>query len=133
MILEGLLILKIVEHSSCDDELVIDPSNTLNLRNLERLGFLKLLLEDEILALDCDLSMLVSFTPAYTVSYLKNLCITAAMLCLREHQQYPITKEFPTRRILEKMHFIKAMKTIRADPIDKQESARLRAFENRTI
>jgi SpoVK/Ycf46/Vps4 family AAA+-type ATPase len=101
--------------------------------NSERLGILKLLLEDEVLAPDCDLQMLVSLTPAYTGSDLTNLCVTAAMLCLREHQPDPITKEFPTRRILEKKHFIKAMKTVRAAPIDWQESARLRAFENRTI
>ncbi|KAK3345923.1 P-loop containing nucleoside triphosphate hydrolase protein [Lasiosphaeria hispida] len=73
----------------------------------ERQKILELLLKGEDLAKGCDAATLAKYTHKYTGSDLKNLCVTAATLCV--DQQRVDTEE----RVLTAAHFQQAMKTVR--------------------
>ncbi|KAK5655530.1 hypothetical protein OQA88_5461 [Cercophora sp. LCS_1] len=73
----------------------------------ERQKILELLLQGEDLAPECDAATLAKYTHKYTGSDLKNLCVTAATLCV--DQQRADTEE----RVLTGAHFQQAMKTVR--------------------
>jgi SpoVK/Ycf46/Vps4 family AAA+-type ATPase len=86
----------------------------------DRLEILKIHLRDEQLAEDVDLSDLGKKTPFYSGSDLKNLCVAAALTCVREENDRAKahTGEQPyqhaEKRTLTAQHFTKALEEITA-------------------
>lgn len=88
----------------------------------DRESILRIQLKDEIIDPGVDLTTLAHRTPFYSGSDLKNLCVSAALACVRDEneraaqhrpdsdQQY----EYPERRILTQAHFDRAMEEISA-------------------
>lgn len=91
----------------------------------ERCGILNLLLKDEILADDVNTLTLAKLTPSYTGSDLKNLCVTAALICVDEQENDT------QKRVLRREHFISAMRTIRATGLSKKLRTQYESFEKR--
>ncbi|KAI5791698.1 hypothetical protein DFH27DRAFT_631466 [Peziza echinospora] len=81
--------------------------------SVDRLEILKIHLKDEILDADVDLQKLADRTPLYSGSDLKNICVAAALACVREEKRDGEGR-FPRRRRLGKIHFDKAVEEIGA-------------------
>ncbi|KAL4920198.1 hypothetical protein BDW62DRAFT_24278 [Aspergillus aurantiobrunneus] len=86
----------------------------------DRLAILKIHLKDEKLDSSVDLAELARRTPLYSGSDLKNLCVAAALACVREEnslaQQHTgkDVYQYPARRTLTWPHFIRGMEEISA-------------------
>jgi hypothetical protein len=86
----------------------------------DREEILKIHLKTEILDESVSLPQLAKNTPFYSGSDLKNICVAAAMACIREENEVAAkhTGEepyvYPEKRILTKAHFDKAMEEISA-------------------
>ncbi|KAL3439400.1 hypothetical protein BDV09DRAFT_157256 [Aspergillus tetrazonus] len=86
----------------------------------DRLAILKIHLKDEALDASVDLAELARRTPLYSGSDLKNLCVAAALACVREEnalaQQHTGENpyQYPARRTLTWAHFTRGMEEISA-------------------
>lgn len=87
----------------------------------DRHAILNIHLKDETLAVDVSTSELAARTPFYSGSDLKNLCVAAALACVREEneaakkaEEASETYEYPEKRKLEVKHFDKALLEISA-------------------
>ncbi|KAF2161766.1 hypothetical protein M409DRAFT_69570 [Zasmidium cellare ATCC 36951] len=86
----------------------------------DREAILKIHLKEEQLDAAVDLGKLAEDTPLYSGSDLKNLCVAAALACVREENELAASKQddkafkLPDRRILSSSHFEKALKEISA-------------------
>ena len=94
----------------------------------DREAILKIHLKDEVLDPGVSLSKLASETPFYSGSDLKNLCVAAALACVREEydtaaeHNKDVTKDTPNaekykyaeKRTLHERHFAKGMDEISA-------------------
>ncbi|KAJ4858548.1 ATPase family associated with various cellular activities (AAA) domain-containing protein [Trichoderma breve] len=86
----------------------------------DRLAILKLQLKGEILDDSVSLDEYAKRTPYYSGSDLKNMCVAAAMAAVEEENEAaakhkgPHPFQYPERRILQKTHFEKALKSIPA-------------------
>ncbi|KAL4910073.1 hypothetical protein BDW74DRAFT_47915 [Aspergillus multicolor] len=86
----------------------------------DRLAILKIHLKDEALDASVDLAELARRTPLYSGSDLKNMCVAAALACVREEnalaQQHTGDEpyQYPTRRTLTWAHFTRGMEEISA-------------------
>jgi SpoVK/Ycf46/Vps4 family AAA+-type ATPase len=86
----------------------------------DRLEILKIHLRDEQLAEDVDLSDLANKTPFYSGSDLKNLCVAAALCCVREENKLAKAHageqpyQHVEKRTLTAQHFAKALEEITA-------------------
>ncbi|KAF7196538.1 ATPase family AAA domain-containing protein 1 [Pseudocercospora fuligena] len=86
----------------------------------DRESILKIHLSDEALDETVDLAKLAADTPLYSGSDLKNLCVSAALACVREENDLAQSKKddkdfkLPEKRVLSSRHFEKATKEISA-------------------
>ncbi|SMR45167.1 unnamed protein product [Zymoseptoria tritici ST99CH_3D1] len=86
----------------------------------DRESILKIHLNDEILDDSVKLNELAEQTPLYSGSDLKNLCVSAALACVREENDLANSKQddkdfkLPEKRTLSGRHFEKAIKEISA-------------------
>ncbi|RDW90369.1 ATP-binding protein [Aspergillus mulundensis] len=86
----------------------------------DRLAILKIHLKEEALDASVDLAELARRTPLYSGSDLKNLCVAAALACVREEnalaQQHTGDEpyQYPARRTLTWAHFTRGMEEISA-------------------
>ncbi|KKK15585.1 hypothetical protein P175DRAFT_0503078 [Aspergillus ochraceoroseus IBT 24754] len=87
----------------------------------DRLAILKIHLKDETLDGSVDLAELARRTPLYSGSDLKNMCVAAALACVREenalaaqHDMRDGAYQYPTRRTLTWQHFTRGMEEISA-------------------
>lgn len=86
----------------------------------DRLEIVKIHLRDERLAADVNLPDLAQKTPFYSGSDLKNLCVAAALTCVREENELAKAHtgeqpyQHPERRTLTAQHFSKALDEITA-------------------
>ncbi|KAL1965573.1 hypothetical protein VTN77DRAFT_5657 [Rasamsonia byssochlamydoides] len=86
----------------------------------DRRAILQIHLKDEQLDPSVDLDELARRTPLYSGSDLKNLCVAAALACVREENelaakhQGPEPYRYPERRVLTKAHFERGMEEISA-------------------
>ncbi|KAL5338825.1 hypothetical protein BJX70DRAFT_365743 [Aspergillus crustosus] len=86
----------------------------------DRLAILKIHLKEEALDSAVDLAELARRTPLYSGSDLKNLCVAAALACVREEnalaQQHTGegTYQYPERRTLTWAHFTRGIEEISA-------------------
>ncbi|KAF7173078.1 hypothetical protein CNMCM5623_005331 [Aspergillus felis] len=86
----------------------------------DRLAILKIHLKEETLDQSVDLAELAHRTPLYSGSDLKNLCVAAALACVREENdlaakhQGPEPYQYPARRVLTRAHFERGMEEISA-------------------
>lgn len=86
----------------------------------DRLSILKIHLKEETLDQTIDLADLARRTPLYSGSDLKNMCVAAALACVREENEQAARHtgdepyKYPERRILKPSHFDKAMEEISA-------------------
>ncbi|KAI9373841.1 hypothetical protein BJX61DRAFT_356436 [Aspergillus egyptiacus] len=86
----------------------------------DRLEILKIHLKDEILDSSVEFAELARRTPLYSGSDLKNLCVAAALACVREEnalaQQHTgdDAYQYPARRTLTWKHFQRGMEEISA-------------------
>ncbi|KAL4870131.1 hypothetical protein BDV12DRAFT_66300 [Aspergillus spectabilis] len=86
----------------------------------DRLAILKIHLKEEALDGAVDLAELAHRTPLYSGSDLKNLCVAAALACVREEnavaQQHTgeDAYQYPERRMLTWAHFTRGMEEISA-------------------
>ncbi|PGH12830.1 hypothetical protein AJ79_04054 [Helicocarpus griseus UAMH5409] len=86
----------------------------------DRLSILKIHLKEEQLDPSVDLAELSSRTPLYSGSDLKNMCVAAALACVREENELAASHkgeepyQYPERRTLTKAHFDRAMNEISA-------------------
>ncbi|KAM3418283.1 hypothetical protein BST61_g4284 [Cercospora zeina] len=103
----------------------------------DRESILKIHLHDEALDNTVDLTRLAADTPLYSGSDLKNLCVSAALACVREENELVesnkgIDKDFklPEKRTLSARHFEKAIKEISASISEDMSSlAAIRKFD----
>lgn len=87
----------------------------------DREAILGIHLKDELLHPDINLATLASQTPFYSGSDLKNLCVAAALACVREEfdnaaaaEGNPEGYQYPEKRILEQRNFDRGMDEISA-------------------
>ncbi|PGH36761.1 hypothetical protein GX50_00421 [[Emmonsia] crescens] len=86
----------------------------------DRLSILKIHLKEEQVDPSVDLAELASRTPLYSGSDLKNMCVAAALACVREENDLAARHtgeepyKYPERRTLTKAHFERAMEEISA-------------------
>lgn len=86
----------------------------------DRHSILKIHLKEEDTDPSVDLADLASRTPLYSGSDLKNLCVAAALACVREENEQALQHkgetpyQYPERRTLTKTHFDRAMEEISA-------------------
>ncbi|KAK4634982.1 Outer mitochondrial transmembrane helix translocase [Fulvia fulva] len=86
----------------------------------DRESILGIHLKDEQLDDTVNLSSLAEQTPLYSGSDLKNLCVSAALACVREENELASSKEddkdfkLPEKRTLSSSHFEKAIREISA-------------------
>ncbi|KAL7273240.1 hypothetical protein RUND412_003925 [Rhizina undulata] len=71
---------------------------------------LRVHLRDESLRPDINYSILANMTPQFTGCDLKNVCVTAALDCVSNEIQDPITGNYPEKRILQWRNFQSALK-----------------------
>lgn len=91
---------------------------------MERMGILRLLLKDEKLGPDINITTLANMTPQYSGSDLKNLCVTAATECIGE-------QDVDTKiRVLTRQHFLSAMQTVKATGLGKGREQDMENFQN---
>ncbi|KAL9105674.1 MAG: hypothetical protein Q9227_009192 [Pyrenula ochraceoflavens] len=87
----------------------------------DRLAILRLHLQGELLAEDVNLSEVAAKTPFYSGSDLKNVCVSAALTCVKEENQVAAQHtdtekpyEHAQRRTLTAKHFEKALEEVSA-------------------
>ncbi|KAL4968493.1 ATP-binding protein [Aspergillus stella-maris] len=86
----------------------------------DRQSILKIHLKEETVESSVDLAELARLTPLYSGSDLKNLCVAAALACVREEnalaQQHTGDEpyQYPERRTLTRAHFTRGMEEISA-------------------
>jgi len=82
----------------------------------DRLEIFRIHLRDEVLARDVDLHELATRTNLYSGSDIKNLCVAAALGCVKESQEAWVATgvKFPEKRVLERRHFEKALTEVGA-------------------
>ncbi|OJD17917.1 hypothetical protein AJ78_02022 [Emergomyces pasteurianus Ep9510] len=86
----------------------------------DRLSILKIHLKEEQVDPSVDLAELANRTPLYSGSDLKNMCVAAALACVREENEFAAQHKgeepykYPERRTLSKSHFERAMEEISA-------------------
>ncbi|RKF58475.1 putative mitochondrial aaa atpase [Golovinomyces cichoracearum] len=86
----------------------------------DREEILKIHLKDELLDDSVSLSALAKNTPYYSGSDLKNVCVAAALACIRDENNMAALHtgdkpyEYPKKRVLQKKHFDKAIEEISA-------------------
>ena len=86
----------------------------------DRLAILKIHLKEEVLDPVVDLADLARRTPLYSGSDLKNMCVAAALACVREENDQAARHQgdepyqYPERRTLTPAHFERAMDEISA-------------------
>ena len=86
----------------------------------DRQSILGIHLKTELLDPAVDLAKLAEQTPLYSGSDLKNLCVSAALACVREENELAVSKQddkdfqLPEKRILMPRHFDKAIAEISA-------------------
>jgi ATPase family associated with various cellular activities (AAA)/AAA+ lid domain len=86
----------------------------------DRESILKIHLKNEQLDPSVDLSDLAHRTPFYSGSDLKNVCVAAALSCVRDEYEQAASHtgdtpyQYPPRRVLNKAHFERAMEEISA-------------------
>ncbi len=112
----------------------------------DREAILRIHLKDEALDPSVSLSDLAKLTPFYSGSDLKNLCVAAALACVREetpeagprpehndnNDDVTTSVKYPERRILAKRHFDKAMEEISASISEDMSSlAAIRKFDEK--
>jgi SpoVK/Ycf46/Vps4 family AAA+-type ATPase len=102
----------------------------------DRLAILKIHLKDETLESSVDLADLAHRTPFYSGSDLKNLCVAAALSCVREEnalaQQHTGEEpyKYPARRTLTREHFERGVGEISASISEDMSSlSALRKFD----
>jgi len=105
----------------------------------DRREILKIHLAAEILAPSVSLQSLAEQTTLFSGSDLKNLCVSAALACVREEnaaaakakvEEQPFT--FPEKRTLEERHFQKALQEITASISDDMSSlTAIRKFDEK--
>lgn len=76
-----------------------------------------------------DLAEIAKRTPGFSGSDLKNLCVSAALNCLREDQARAGTHGKLPKRKLKRRHFQQAMVIIKGTPIEPEALAKLRSFQ----
>jgi SpoVK/Ycf46/Vps4 family AAA+-type ATPase len=97
----------------------------------DRRAILKLQLKGEILDDSVSLDEYAKRTPYYSGSDLKNMCVAAAMAAVEEENEAaakhkgPHPFQYPERRILRKVHFEKALKSIPASISEDMVSLKL--------
>ncbi|KAI5799950.1 hypothetical protein EDC01DRAFT_526089 [Geopyxis carbonaria] len=99
----------------------------------DRLAILQIHLKDEQLDGSVDLEALAKRTSLYSGSDLKNICVSAALSCVREeHAAFEAGTAFPAKRVLRASHFETAMGEISASISDDMGSLSLiRKFDER--
>lgn len=86
----------------------------------DREAILKIHLKDEVLEPTISLAKLAKDTPFYSGSDLKNVCVAAALACVREENATAAAHEgeeayvYPEKRTLTEKHFTKALEEISA-------------------
>ena len=89
----------------------------------DREAILKIHLKEEILDPEVSMTLLASQTPFYSGSDLKNLCVAAALACVREEFDTAMAHnkdtpedqyQYAKKRTLHQRHFVKAMEEISA-------------------
>lgn len=86
----------------------------------DRRSILQIHLKDEQLEPSVDMEELAHRTPLYSGSDLKNLCVAAALACVREENDMAArhrgdeSYKYPERRVLTKAHFERGMEEISA-------------------
>ncbi|KAJ0422851.1 spastin [Aspergillus carlsbadensis] len=102
----------------------------------DRLAILKIHLKDETMESSVDLAGLARRTPFYSGSDLKNLCVAAALSCVREEnalaQQHTGEEpyKYPARRTLTREHFERGIGEISASISEDMSSlSALRKFD----
>ena len=108
----------------------------------DREAILKIHLRDESLSEDVSLEDLAERTPFYSGSDLKNLCVAAALACVREENEATAAgatatettapSSFPSKRTLKKSHFDKGLEEIGASVSEDMSSlAAIRKFDEK--
>ena len=105
----------------------------------DREAILRIHLKDESLEASVSLSELAAKTPFYSGSDLKNLCVAAALACVREetdeynkHSTEKGEYKFPEKRTLAERHFEKATEEISASISEDMSSlAAIRKFDEK--
>ncbi|KAK0629515.1 P-loop containing nucleoside triphosphate hydrolase protein [Bombardia bombarda] len=92
----------------------------------ERQKILELLLKGEKLARGCDAALIARHTHKYTGSDLKNLCVTAATLCVQSQ------RADTNVRTLTAAHFQKAMESIKPTNLSNVMKNEFQKFENKS-
>jgi SpoVK/Ycf46/Vps4 family AAA+-type ATPase len=91
--------------------------------NLEqRAGIIEILLKGEVLGPNVSPHWLAQRTPGYTGSDLKNVCVTAATICVGQQ------REDRRDRILQQSHFSEALRNMRASRVKKRDEEEYNAF-----
>ena len=99
----------------------------------DRLAILQIHLANETLAPDVDLKHMADTTQLYSGSDLKNVCVSAALACVRdENAEFKKTGTYPERRTLLKKNFEKALKEVTPSISDDMKSlAQIRTFDEK--
>lgn len=104
----------------------------------DREAILRIHLKDEKLDSSFSLEQLALATPYYSGSDLKNLCVAAAMACIREEMDTAAKHvgetpySYPERRTLSKRHFDKAIEEISSSISDDMSTlAAIRKFDEK--
>ncbi|OJJ47166.1 hypothetical protein ASPZODRAFT_151710 [Penicilliopsis zonata CBS 506.65] len=102
----------------------------------DRLAILQIHLKEETIDASVDLAELSRRTPLYSGSDLKNLCVAAALACVRDENnlaaqhQGPEAYTYPERRTLSWTHFERGMEEISASISEDMSSlAAIRKFD----
>lgn len=102
----------------------------------DRLEILKIHLREENLADDVDLTVIAKQTPFYSGSDLKNVCVAAALNCVKEENKQANEHDgqepykFPERRTLSAVFFEKALNEITASISEDMNSLKdIRKFD----
>ena len=104
----------------------------------EREAILKIHLKNEMLDPAVSLNTIASQTPFYSGSDLKNLCVAAALACIREENAAAVAHTgsepyvYPQKRCLDVRHFDKAMEEISASISEDMSSlSAIRKFDEK--
>ncbi|KAJ9245347.1 hypothetical protein DTO169E5_652 [Paecilomyces variotii] len=104
----------------------------------DREAILRIHLKEEVLDPAVDLAELARRTPLYSGSDLKNLCVAAALACVREENdlaaqhQGPEPYQYPERRVLQLKHFERGMEEISASVNEDMSSlSAIRKFDEK--
>ena len=104
----------------------------------DREAILRIHLQNEVLDPAVSLSTIASQTPFYSGSDLKNLCVAAALACIREENAAAVAHTgsepyiYPEKRCLTERHFDKAMEEISASISEDMSSlSAIRKFDEK--